>query len=158
MLDKNIRIEKEKKEYTDFTFINTNARSLCPKINSLIDTMDELDVSMAVVTETWLADGATLEEDKQDLLLGAGLSILCRNRKPDARGACYGGVALVYRAEDCNFKEVRHRNDGDFEILTATGSIQGHARKLAVIACYVPPNYSVARAKSCLEYVSEIVI
>ena len=71
--------------------INTNARSLCPKINSLLDTMEELEASVAVVTETWLADGVTLEEDKQDLLLGAGISMLCKNRPCDNRGQAYGG-------------------------------------------------------------------
>ena len=40
-----------------------------------------MDVTVAAVTETWLADGAHLEEDKQDLLLGAGLGIIYRNRK-----------------------------------------------------------------------------
>ena len=40
----------------EFTFLNTNACSLIPKINSLIDCFDELDVSVAAITETWLND------------------------------------------------------------------------------------------------------
>ena len=32
--------------------INTNARSLCPKIDSLLDCFEELEVDLAVVTET----------------------------------------------------------------------------------------------------------
>ena len=74
-LDQNISIKKKDNNCTVFTIINTNARSICPKINSLLDTIEELDAAVAVVTETWLADGATLEEDRQDLLLGAGISL-----------------------------------------------------------------------------------
>ena len=59
------------------------------------DTIDELDTSLAIVTETWLADGLTLEEDKQGLLLGAGLSMICKNHAPDVRGLAYGGVAIL---------------------------------------------------------------
>ena len=97
MLNKNIKPVREKKQYIEFTFVNTNARSLCPKINSLIDTIEELDAAFALVTETWLADGTSLEDDKQDLLLGAGFSLLCRNRAPDHRGVAYRGVGLLLR-------------------------------------------------------------
>ena len=31
--------------------INTNAQSLCPKINSLVDCFEELDGTIAIVTE-----------------------------------------------------------------------------------------------------------
>ena len=54
----------------DMTIINTNARSLCPKIGSLIDCFNELDAGIAVVTETWLRDGLELEKDKEDLSRG----------------------------------------------------------------------------------------
>ena len=121
------------------TFVNTNARSLCPKINSLIDTIEELDASFAVVTETWLADGVTLEEDKQDLLLGAGLSMICKNRRPDSRGRSYGGVALLFKEGECCFKQIDLDNPDSFEVLIAVGTVQGLTRKVAVVACYVPP-------------------
>ena len=139
------------------TFINTSARSLCPKINSLIDPIEELDAAFAVVTETWLADGATLE-DKQDLLLGTGLLLLCKNRKPDDRGMSYGGVGLFFREELCNFKQLSMNNSHNYEILTAVGSIQGLSRKIALLGCYMPPNYTVAKARSCLGYIEKMVI
>ena len=115
-MDKRINV-KEKNEYIDLTFINTNARSVCPKINSLIDNIEELDAAFAVLTETWLADGKTLEEDKQDLLLGAGLSLLCKNRKPDHRGVAYGGVGLFFKEDLCNFTQLNLDNPGNFEVL-----------------------------------------
>lgn len=137
----NARIKEKRKEgqYADFTFLNTNARSLCPKINSLIDTIEEMDASMAVVMETWLADGLTLEEDKQDLLLGAGLSMLCRNRQRDTRGQSYGGVTILYKDAEYKFKEVSFNNPEGFEVLAAIGNLQGHTRRIAVLACYMLP-------------------
>ena len=130
----------------------------CPKINSLLDTIEELDAAFAVVTETWLADGTTLEEDKQDLLLGAGLSLICKNRKPDRRGVTYGGVGLFYKENLCNFKELSFDNPNNFEVLTATGTVPGLSRKVALLGCYIPPGYTVARATACLNYLEEIVI
>ena len=149
---------KERKQYIDFMFINTNARSLCPKIHSLIETIEEIGAAFALVTETWLSDGKTLEEDKQDLFLGAGLSLICKNRRADSRGQSYGGVGLVYKEDLCNFKELELDNPGNHEVLTAVGSIRGLSRKIALVGCYVPPNYNVARAKACLEYIEETVI
>ena len=158
MLNKNIKTVQERKQYIEFTFVNTNSRSLCPKINSLIDTIEELDAAFALVTETWLADGTTLEDDKQDLLLGAGLTLLCKNRKPDHRGVAYGGVGLLFKDELCSFKQIELDNPGDFEILTAIGSIQGLSRKVALIGCYIPPNYTTVRATACLNHIEELVI
>ena len=47
--------------------LNTNARSLSPKINSLIDSFTNLELDIAVVTESWLADGEGLDGDLVDL-------------------------------------------------------------------------------------------
>ena len=154
----NVTRKKEDLTCTPFTFINTNARSICPKINSLIDTMEELDAAAAVITESWLADGESLEEDKQDLLLGAGLSLLTKNRRRDPRGVAYGGVALFYREEVCNFKQIEVAGAGDFEVLIAAGSMRGHASKVVVIAAYIPPNYTARRAHDCIDYINGSVV
>ena len=126
-------MRREKKEFTDFTIINTNARSLCPKINSLIDTIDKLDAAVAVITETWLSDGDTLEEDRQDLLLGAGISILYKNRPPDSQGVSYGGVAIFSKDEVVKFSRIDVPNPDHFEILIAAGLLQGHTEKVRLL-------------------------
>ena len=110
------------------------------------------------MTETWLADGKTLEEDRQVLLLGAGVSMLCKNRKPDSRGLSDGGVTILYKEEIIKFKEVSFDNPEGHEVLAAIGSMQGHNRKLAVLACYLPPNLTSARASACLDYIEQLVI
>ena len=75
----------------EMTIINANARSLCPKIDSLITCMDEMEASIGVVTETWFRDSPELEDDLADLQGRAGLSMLKLCRAPNAQGVSHGG-------------------------------------------------------------------
>ena len=52
-----IDLQSGEKNVTAFTIVNTNARSLCPKIHSLIDCFNELEADIAIITETWLTSG-----------------------------------------------------------------------------------------------------
>ena len=53
----------------DLRIIDTNARSLGPKMKSLLDCIQEI----SIVTETWVRDGKDLEDDVQVLVLGRAL-------------------------------------------------------------------------------------
>ena len=154
------RGKEEKKDFmtTKLAIINTNARSLCPKITSLVDCMEEMEASVGVVTETWLADGEQLERDVEDLANGAGLGFLYRNRRANANGVAHGGVAVVYKKNACNMTKIEIQNSGDFEIIAALGNLPGYKEKLITIACYLPPNYSVPRGKAALAYIVDIVL
>ena len=70
--------------------MNTNARSLKPKMDSLIENIKELQADLTIVTETWMRDKDT-QEAAQDLSLGARLGLLVRNRPPRDNGVTYGG-------------------------------------------------------------------
>ena len=113
---RNDRTDKEKKNVisTKLAIINTNARSLCPKITSLIDCMDEMEETVGVVTETWLSDGEPLERDIADLAHGAGLGLLYRNRKANASGVSHGGVAVIYTRSTCSMTKVDIANPDNF--------------------------------------------
>ena len=154
-------IEDKAENITNFTVINTNTRSLCPKITSLIDCITETDTKIAFVTETWLKDGQELEEDVADLSAGAGLGLLARNRNvPAANGVTYGGVAVLWREDCCNFKEVRipGLQLEDLELLICAGAMRGHTRKVCLIAAYLPPNYTRAKANQALDKVTDAVV
>lgn len=84
-------INEDDKRKTSINIFNTNARSLCPKISSLIDCYEELDITFGIVTETWLNDGPTLEEDLIDLEHGSGLGSIVLNRPPGPTGSSHGG-------------------------------------------------------------------
>ena len=38
------------------------------------------------------------------------------------------------------------------------GTLRGYARKVVVIGCYIPPNDVTARAKECLDHITDVVI
>ena len=140
------------------TVINTNSRSLCPKINSLLDCFEELKGDVAVVTETWLADGEGLEEDADDLVQCADLGMLYENRAVNSKGVAHGGVAIFFKKSKLELKAFRMHNPEKFEIIPSVGRITGLKRKLVVIACYIPPNYTVPRGKAALEHIANCII
>ena len=151
--------EEENKDYsTQFNVINTNARSLCPKIDSLIDCFGEMDAKIGIITETWLADGESLERDIRDLANGAGLGMVCLNRKENNRGVAHGGVAIVSNTATCSLTRLDLPNPEGFEVLVTSSNIQGYSRKLLTVACYLPPNYPVQRGKEALNHVEDTVL
>ena len=129
------------KNLTNFSLVNTNARSLCPKIRSLLDCFSELNTDLAILTETLLTSGPSLDEDIEDLRLGASVGLLVRNRDPGSAGFSHGGVGVAFREATCNFRQIH-------EVLAAIGNIPGQARKAVVLACYMPPGDPAARGNS----------
>ena len=102
------------------TVINTNARSLCPKIESLIDCFEELQVDIAIVTETWYKSGPEFDQGLSKLELGAGLCSLVLNRDPNpTSGIAHGGVAITYRKNIGLFKQKDFPNPEKYEVLPA---------------------------------------
>ena len=45
-----------------------------------------------------------------------------------------------------------------YEILVAAAFVPGQARKLVVVAAYIPPNYSHLKGSECLESISDIIM
>ena len=140
-----------------FTLINTNARSLKPKTESLLENIKELGADFAVITETWLRDDDA-DEMERTLKLGSGLGFLYINRRPNDNGVSYGGVALVWKESRGTFKRFSVRNPDGFEVLAAAGSIRGQSRKIIIIACYLPPSYNRTKGAGALDYIEDVVI
>ena len=148
----------ENKRTLPLTVINTNARSLCPKINSLVDCFGEMEASIGVITETWLTDGDMLDEDTENLVMKSGLRLLYRNREKNSRGFSHGGVAIMFRESVCSLKPMKLHNPAKYEVLAASGIVKGCSRKIVIIACYLPPNYAVGRGKGAMEFVAAAVL
>ena len=128
------------------------------QIQSLLDCFTELNTDIAILTETWLTSGPTLDEDIEDLRLGAGIGLLVRNRDPGSRGFSHGGVALAFREALCGFRPIGIHNPQQYEVLAAMGSVPGHARKIIVLACYMPPGDAAARGNACIDFVQDLII
>ena len=137
--------------------INTNARSLSPKIISLVHGFEEMNLNIAVITETWFPKGQALEQKAEDLLLGEGLRMAARSREPGAAGFSHGGVAVIWN-NTVSLSKHSFPNPEQFEILALTGTIHGCERKIIIIAAYIPPGYAVPRGRACLEKISDLVI
>ena len=150
--------EENKSMNKQVTIINANARSLCPKIDSLVDCFEELDGTIGIVTETWLADGDSLDRDVRDLASGAGLGMVCLNRKPNDRGVAHGGVAVVHNRSVCSLTKLDLPNPEGFEVLVTMSNLAGYSRKLVTIACYLPPNYCVQRGRAALNHIEDVLM
>ena len=81
------------------SFINTNARSLIPKIKSLADCFfEKKHIDVAVVTETWFQTGRLKDKFILDVNNNYSLGVLTRERDRAANnGRQYGGAAIVNR-------------------------------------------------------------
>ena len=120
--------------------------------------MEEMDSTVAVVTETWLSDGPGLDEDLEMLEAGAGISMVTLNRERNNQGFSHGGVAIVYQTSQCTFKRIPLHNPNNFEVLAAAGKFSGFSRQILVIGAYIPPTYNAQRASGCLDFITDSVI
>ena len=140
------------------SFINSNARSLRPKLQSLDDCFQEKRLDFATLTETWFQDGRDFEIMKADLTDKYGLGILARNRdRAASNGRLYGGVAFLYRKSRGSFKEFVLQNPDEHEILACVGSLKGIKGKVFTISCYAPPNITPLKAKQMIEFLSDVI-
>ena len=148
---------KSKSSRRSISFINANARSLRPKLESLYDCFLEKSLDLAIISETWFQDGAELQSATELLKHNYALGLITRNRDSSAaNGRLYGGVAVVYRLKTTSMKEFPLVNPAGFEVLATVGKISGIKGKVFCLACYAPPNISPARAKLMMEFVSDV--
>ena len=105
-----------------------------------------------------MTSGPTLDEDIEDLRLGAGVGLLVRNRDPGSRGFAHGGVGIAFREATCTFRHIGIHNPDNFEVLAALGTLPGHARKIVLLACYMPPGDAAARGNACIDFIQDLLI
>ena len=85
------------------------------KIPSLIDLFNEYDLSIVLITETWIKHN--IDRIKEDLNLNYGLEIIYYNGPGTKRG---GGVAIVYNPLKMKLEENKFARNG-LEIVSAKG-------------------------------------
>ena len=95
--------QDENNKKNKYMFALTNPRSLGPKIRSLVDYFEELDLTLMLITEMWLVNGRNLDRNVEDLELRENLSIINKNRF----GRRGGGVAILYRKDKCKLGEYK---------------------------------------------------
>ena len=128
----------------------TNARSLAPKINSLIDNFSELDLHFSKITESWLREGQPLRDAVHDLNAGCNLDMLTHNRPTkNGRRTAGGGITFVYNRNRMSMRELKVRK-GKSEMLVAVGKILNVSRKLMVIGIYLSPKMKAEKRKEAM--------
>ena len=140
-----------------FIVMNTNTRSLAPKMESLADCMAEIEADISIVSETWMqnraVEGATIDAAGEH-----GLDSFVLNRSVvAANGRQYGGVAVFGRAASTKLSTVEIDNPENFEVLCVAGKVNRIKEKVVVVAVYIPPNYTRVKANACLDYVADVV-
>lgn len=144
---------------TQCNIINTNACSLWPKISSFLTCFLNLTLTIAVITEPWFANGSPLNLRSEDLLLGHGIRSFTVNRNPHpSSGVAYGGVAVFLRDSATKAAVYNFPNPERFEVLPLSVNLADVARKMFVIASYVPPGYNVGRGGACLQHIADLVL
>ena len=78
-----------------FNVLLSNARSLLPKIECLVDHFRNLELSSAIITESWLRPGVKLDEELEDFEWGEKLKVFHRSRKTRSGRSAGGGVAII---------------------------------------------------------------
>ena len=149
-------ITNPRKQSSIFNVLLANARSLLPKIDSLVDSFRNLDLNCAIITESWLRPGLDLEREIEEFEWGQKLQIIHKSRKRKGNKTAGGGVALVFNKSFGCFSEF-HIQNNKFEIIAAIGTLPNSIRKIAVIGIYIPPRYNAANNISVLEKLAEVV-
>lgn len=130
---------------------------MTPKIDCFIEYLNELESSLAFLTETWLPDSTELTNDIKDLETGTGYGLLCKNRLPNSRGYSTVGVALAFKKSQIEFTELSFPGN-EYEILFASGTMPMFTRKFIAICVYLPPSMSTAMAMLAMLFLVDALL
>ena len=132
----------------------TNARSLLPKEDALVDAFQSLELHFAGIVETWFKGGKALRERLDDLEDSKGIKIIHKSRD-GRKKAAGGGVAFAFNKSTCNFKgrNLAHASR-DQEIVCAVGKVGKLQRLVVVFVVYVPPSINNAGIDSLRDTLS----
>lgn len=138
-------------KYNTVNFASTNARSLAPKIISMVESFRELRLNFFAITETWFKNDRETKREIESLLSAEKIKIATKNR-----GARGGGVALAFDTVSADFKVVKLA-ENKYEILCCVGSIDGVGKKVAVLVVYIPPQTNAATVEKINEFIGDSV-
>ena len=142
--------------HNDFNFVLANARSLKPKLLALIDTLEEIDGHVSVITETWFRRSDSLEKLLRDTEDITGYGFIRRDRyQGEGQVVRGGGVAIVYKKS--NFEMIPLKIEGTHEIVAALGRRTGQKRKLITIGAYIPPSADADSTACFLDTITDSV-
>ena len=122
----------------DLNFVLANARSLRPKLYSMIETLEQIQGHIAVITETWFGGGEALEQNLRDITDMTGYAFIRKDRCETGSSSRGGGVAIVYKKDSIEITQVKV--EGNFEVVAALGRRTAQRRKIITCLLYTSPS------------------
>ena len=136
---------------TTLTTAVTNARSIAPKIDSVIMNFECLQLDCLIVTETWLTKGP-VKDNALDRLMGeAGVHAITGDRR--GRG---GGVAILFRSSTITLKEYHIRRKRH-EIVAAKGTSPKIGGTIFILGVYVKPSLPAFKKEEIIDILIDSV-
>ena len=129
-------MQEKKTRITELNLVTANARSIELKLPSLIDIFKDCDISVALITETWIKPNNNYDRIKEELEMNHGLKIIACNRAGKKRG---GGLAIIYDPSIFKLNENKFVKNG-IEAVSAQGKLIGDNRNFVFYSVYLPPN------------------
>ena len=126
-------------------------------MESFIEYLNELESSVAFLTEIWLTDSDHLDADIEGLENRTNYSLICRNRRANARGYSTGGVAIAFKKSHINFKKIDLVGNV-YEIIFAVGTMPRFSRKFISVCVYMPPSMSASTVAGCFEFLVDGIL
>ena len=124
------------------------------KLDSLVECLDEMQIDVCMITETWLKNDQKVEQELQDFSDKHGYSFIRRDRACGRRG---GGVAICYAPARIQMSRIKLPPTKN-EIIAAIGRRVGQRRKIAVIAVYLPPAMRADQIRRCLKDTNDSIL
>ena len=133
------------------SFLYTNSRSLPPKLKSLIEMFNELELDFAAISETWMSEGKRYEKNADRLEYSEELKIIRKSRS--TRG---GGVAIIFSTRRMKLSPVKIRNNV-YEVVGAIGRTTRDSRKLLIVSAYYPPQMRRDKVEEMNRCISDLI-
>ena len=128
-----------------------NARSLEQKMASLLNYINAYELSIALVTETWIKRDGNLSRIKEELELNKGLVIHEYCRPGKRRG---GGVCIISDPNKIKLTENKFARKGH-EVISVKGKIKDFNKNVVIYCIYLPPNISPKKAEEASNIINE---
>ena len=143
--------EDENKIEKRLSFASTNARSLPPKICSMIECFRELELSFFCITETWLKNDPATEREKKEMFESEKIKLLAKNRGTRGGGVC---VAVNTLLMDMSIIPLPNNK---YEVLGCVGRVKNVDNELVVITVYLPPKMSAPVLENFCEFLGDAI-
>ena len=119
--------------------------------------MQELDLSLTIITETWFYECESLRNLDISALNGSAVSFVHRCRKKKKRSNPGGGISIAFRKSRVSLKEFRFKRK-QYELLCAHGKIVNNSRPIYIFGVYISPGSKAANYHECLELLSDAIL